>query len=1466
MLYYTKGIRPGGASSSPGRVLSGFLFVPRERESLCLRGGFRYMRNWFRKYRTIVFSACLLTSLIAFMAAVLFFAFPNYQWQDMDSPAAAASLGTTPGWAPGWMRAAFEFLNLRLLYAVTVTGVIVLALVFAGTVLRSRLHPTEYLTALDIASYCTIAVFCCLCQSLALSDAFREKIQGVSMLGWAIVYMPVFWIASREGWEKSRWGVFFRLWTAVNVMAAALALAGAHSQKMDSLFLSDFLLLLAYSLWMSARFLWSILREKNWDAAFRCLAMLSMIFVSVMCIRGHLLQDGRYIGAIQTGILCGCLLFCMDGLWSSWRSGSLSMDGRREQEYRLIAQYIGRYLLRYDFASRTLYCHDETLQLLDLPPVLSNAPECLMQWEKILPRSRQSWQELWRGILAGEKGGGALIGYAVSEKEELWLRADFVTSMDERGEPSFCVLSLHADEEARSRKEAYLRRQAENELLLEQGAVCYEIDLNADRLTSAKGEPFFGAEETPGNVKELLLLLQKRLNQQKDAQRLETTLNVNLLLRDYLHENREHSVDFQRATEEGPRWTRLVAKLVGDPYSDHVLGQFLLRDVEEERRNAPGEEKGRRDELTGLLGRSAFAESVDRLFRNSAPEACHVVYMIDLDGFKAVNDAFGHSFGDRVLAEAASGLRQLFREGDMVCRFGGDEFIVCMRDTPNDEDFVLKRGFAVCDALARQFDQNIVIGASVGAAIYPFHGKTLKELFQRADQALYRAKNSGRNRCLIHDPAVDSSRFPQQEEKLFVPDEPAASKLLMLDDGRFPRETLGEEYETLDAASPDEVVELLQERGDEIALTIVNGLEKKLKDGRLLLKALQEDPDCAAVPVQVICELEDEEEIASALRMGVEDFIALPCPPALARLRMKNAILRRESAVLRQQNRSLMIQQAGRVRHQQQLQYMAERDSVTHIYNKNAFLRYTQILLEKNTEEEYSVASLDIARFRAVNDVFGYEEGDRLLRYVAVQLQRAVGTEGTYARTANDHFVLCVRSSRLENMLEQINRRMEEYDLRFLIRLCAGVFRITDRSLSVQQMLDRAQMAARSVKGSYVQTVGFYDESMSVQFLEEQRILNDMKGALENGDFKIYLQPKCRLDTGKIVGAEALVRWEHPQRGMLRPDAFIPIFERNGFIMQLDEYVWEQACRFQQGLMQTHPEIDLPVSVNISRVDLYNPRLCDTLCGLCKRYGIPSRRMEVEITESSYVEDAQMLRSLTERLHALGFVVEMDDFGSGYSSLNMLNEIPVDVLKLDMRFLYGVQQNKRSFAILKSIVSMSRDLNLKVIAEGVETEAQARFLAGVGCKSAQGYYYHRPMRTEEFLRLLEKEAEEEEQSRDEEGARLYLSRLLAPALLLRQRETDMELLCCNDYYYQMIHITSENFSRSDRNLYQWIDEKDQADMREAMNRARALGRPQSCRYVRRDLKNQYHLLEASVIHVAADKDPNLFIFILEEKG
>lgn len=526
---------------------------------------------------------------------------------------------------------------------------------------------------------------------------------------------------------------------------------------------------------------------------------------------------------------------------------------------------------------------------------------------------------------------------------------------------------------------------------------------------------------------------------------------------------------------------------------------------------------------------------------------------------------------------------------------------------------------------------------------------------------------------------------------------------------------LNDDYDTLQAENGREALELLRAHADDISAVLLD-IVMPVMDGYEFLNIQQATPAICAIPVLVTSNIEKEEAELKALRSGAADFLSKPYRPNVIRHRLKSVIDMRETIAL--------------VR-------TIERDSLTGLYNKDSFYEMAAKELNANPAVPYDLVAVDVDFFRFFSDTFGAGEADNLLIFIAQALSELCSSEaGLCARMDGDHFMLLIkRSVRTSvNFPEQLNEKLYSSQIKARITVRFGVYVIDDRSVSIRSMCDRAQLAAESIKGKYGVLSAEYDDSIRQRMLDETEITNGMAAALKNKEFVVYIQPKYELNTEKIAGAEALVRWQHPTRGFLPPDMFIPLFERNGFIMELDYYVWEQTCLIIRSWLD-RGEKYVPVSVNVSRADIQNPELPEKLIELINRHGLEPKHLHLEITETAYTQNPRQLIAVVSRLKALGFVIEMDDFGSGYSSLNMLSELPIDVLKLDMKFIQNEGKvGKRN--ILSFVISLAKWLNLIVVAEGVETEQQVMMLRNMDCTMVQGYYYSRPLPAEQFTRLL----------------------------------------------------------------------------------------------------------------------------------
>lgn len=426
---------------------------------------------------------------------------------------------------------------------------------------------------------------------------------------------------------------------------------------------------------------------------------------------------------------------------------------------------------------------------------------------------------------------------------------------------------------------------------------------------------------------------------------------------------------------------------------------------------------------------------------------------------------------------------------------------------------------------------------------------------------------------------------------------------------------------------------------------------------------------------------------------------------------------------------------------------LAYSDSLTGLPNKNQFEEDAAACIQKS--EDFALVHLNINNFKFFNELMGFDMGDRLLLHITKEIKDCV-TEGEYyCRDFADHFCLLlsftdkdILQNRLNHLLDRISLFSEIEKIDYIIVCCCGVKIIDNetKNSNFHTLLDKAYMALDGTKEMHKNSIVYFDEILHKETVKKNNILNHMHQALENGEFVPYLQPKVNLSNGKIAGAEALVRWvDKNEKPIYYPDEFISIFEENGFIVQLDLYILEQVCKkMRQWMDAGHSAI--PISVNQSRILFYQSDYLDSLTSILKKYDIPSSLIILEITETISIENQFMLENRIQELHKLGFAVSMDDFGSGFSSLNTLNELSIDELKIDRAFLSGTETpntHTKRHIIIHSILQLSKELLISTVAEGIETKEQMEFLKASGCNIGQGYYFSKPLPVREFEKLLQ---------------------------------------------------------------------------------------------------------------------------------
>lgn len=573
-------------------------------------------------------------------------------------------------------------------------------------------------------------------------------------------------------------------------------------------------------------------------------------------------------------------------------------------------------------------------------------------------------------------------------------------------------------------------------------------------------------------------------------------------------------------------------------------------------------------------------------------------------------------------------------------------------------------------------------------------------------------------RCVI---AGKVGRYQMQSKNtiLIVDDDEMAKASL--------RDEISKDYIVLDAYNGKQALRFLEEYDvDAVVLDLI----MPEMDGIGFLEVFSQKQEYKNIPVIVATSNDDEVMEKRCLELGVWDFVMKPYKPVLLEFRIKNVI-----------DKSRMI--------------IAERDSVTKIYTRMKFYQATRQMLLDCQGESFAFLRIDIDRFKMINNFYGMPEGDKVLIAMAQELKRISATFShfKYGRLDNDVFACCVpyKEENIELIVKALQIRLKQINKDYNIKISCGVYVIDDFNMDIAEMYDRAFMAAKNCKGKFIDNISYYNESMIENLKKEQFVINEVNKALEEEQFVVFLQPKINLITNKCFGAEALVRWKHPEKGMLSPAEFIPIYERNGIIGRLDQYMWRHVCKLLRKWIDEGLEPD-PISVNVSRVNLYNPHLVDKLKNLITEYNIPASLLNLELTESAFMEDQELIMNTMSKLHKLGFKIMMDDFGSGYSSLNILKDMELDYLKVDMKFLDSQGFNGKGEKVLTSVIRMAKWLQLPVIVEGVETQEQVDFLKYIGCEYAQGFFYAKPMSVFEYEKFVRQTRKKEAPSLNEVNA------------------------------------------------------------------------------------------------------------------
>ena len=723
------------------------------------------------------------------------------------------------------------------------------------------------------------------------------------------------------------------------------------------------------------------------------------------------------------------------------------------------------------------------------------------------------------------------------------------------------------------------------------------------------------------------------------------------------------------------------------------------------------------DPLTGAKNKHAYVENevaTDTLIREGKSDQFALI-VFDVNDLKVINDTEGHEAGDHCLADSCALIKKHFPKS-VVFRYGGDEFVAFLRGE------AYETRYEALDAFNAEIDQNLVKGGPVlatGIADYrKGEDNTLRAVFMRADEAMYIRKRKlktannpkGGARSEIYEvfyrnkdcSLIEYLNNSSADEIIEIDLVHDTFKRFYHTEGKYAMPGIEMTYKDLLAFAAEHVVHPDDREVYERLMNPERFLDR-LARGKIPnfdfahFRYRLQDGEYRYVE-QVVIAGEENEIAPGSFRIYVFDIHNLK---------------------VREQGKEFEVAEV--ISH--------DRDSMTGLLREEAFFHHAQEAVNSKPDVDWCVISFDIEHFKFFDEWFGRETGDLVLAKIGATLSEAEGgCGGVGGYFGSDDFVFLAPYSpeKINHLFEGVRALIVSFELSVGFMPAFGVAKI-ENGMHVVDAYDRANIALSRAKKDIRNRIAVFDSSLRSDQEEDYRILSEFVTAMKNDEFTFYLQPQCRISTGKVVGCESLARWIKKDGTIVPPMEYIPILEKYGFIVDLDKVLWEKVfAMMSEWIKAGHRAV--PVSLNVSRTDIFTLDIPNHFHELAEKYEVPHNLVKIEITESAYIETTSLIADIVKRLRKDGFKVFMDDFGSGYSSLNMLGTLEVDAIKLDAQFLHLKGQDyERGIHIVESVVHMTKLIGLPIIVEGVETKEQATFLADLGCRYAQGFYFYRPM-------------------------------------------------------------------------------------------------------------------------------------------
>lgn len=898
------------------------------------------------------------------------------------------------------------------------------------------------------------------------------------------------------------------------------------------------------------------------------------------------------------------------------------------------------------------------------------------------------------------------------------------------------------------------------------GDLIFEYDIAKDQMHYAGPEEgsLYCGQITEGYTEQLL----REVDNRTDA--------VEQQLAEALHSGKpDICIELCKTDEEGnPHWMKVIGQTFYNEKKEpeRVLGKVCDIDAQKKKEREL-QEKSQRDSLTGLLNHSTIKQQITHRLQKMKRGQVGYLIVLDVDSFKKINDTNGHLFGDAVLCSFADEMNKLFPEA-LKGRIGGDEFVCYVENMPREE--LEEKLGQLNRCMSDRYDDDktgLHISCSLGAAVTDGTVTDYNLLFRWADAALYQVKSREKG-------AYD---LLEVKEGVALPGQSYLDSEENKEDEIVHKEVQFESAEDLVLFCMDllenvpnltSALKVISERTcsffniDDMICVEVNEAgpsiryqwnreEKKNFVKRILHPGVFEwdrirkraDESGAAIYRQSETPNIYKEEAESVMIVMSTASKGLKASVIFSDRHTdrtweeeKNALCRISHQIF---NRLRMLKNAEK--DQRELNRKLNYDALTGLPVYNKFVDKLEAYMAANGKTGLYFVSSDFSNFQYVNEMYGYEVGDRILHDFAVALQEKCQEGVLFCRVTSDHFVGVLKEDSVEDarqayltftnsFVKRINSRYDQCNL----VIATGLYEITENDWSVSSMMDNANEARKQCKTQKVDSaVEIYTDKIRRDLENTRTIVSGMVSAYNNKEFHAYLQPKVSLHTGKVVGAEALVRWIKADGTMVMPGKFIDIFERNGFITKVDFAILDQVMEYLRDALAQGEEV-VPISVNFSRRHNEYADFVPNILKRLKDYKVPSDLLEVEVTESVFMSDLNKLTNNLETLRDRGVEISVDDFGSGYSSLNLLSKVAVDTVKLDKQFLDDTMNSEReetALTIIKYLTKMLRHLGFKVLAEGVETSEQLEMLRLADCDIVQGYFYAKPMPIGEFRTFLQ---------------------------------------------------------------------------------------------------------------------------------